>query len=70
MSLFNFSDTLFAELLLPVPIPKLFTYRIPEALNDKIQIGQRAIVQFGERKVLTGIITELHQRPPKEYEAK
>lgn len=71
--LFNPDDTrstLFAELLLPVPIRKLFTYRVPFILNDKIMIGQRAIVQFGDRKILTGIITTIHEQPPKEYEAK
>ena len=33
-------------------------------------IGQRAIVQFGDRKILTGIITAIHDQPPKDYEAK
>lgn len=28
------------------------------------------IVQFGERKILTGVIGKLHHQPPKEYEAK
>jgi primosomal protein N' (replication factor Y) len=63
-------NTLFVELLLPVPIPKLFTYRVPQNLNANIVIGQRAIVQFGDRKILTGIITAIHDRPPKDYEAK
>lgn len=63
-------STLFVELLLPVPIPKLFTYRVPHILNEKVLIGQRAIVQFGDRKVLTGIITAIHDQPPKDYEAK
>ncbi len=63
-------STLFAELLLPVPIPKFFTYRVPFALNDKVLVGQRAIVQFGDRKILTGIITAVHDKPPKDYEAK
>jgi primosomal protein N' (replication factor Y) (superfamily II helicase) len=62
--------TLFAELLLPVPIPKLFTYRVPLELNDKIQPGQRAIVQFGDRKILTGVINTVHEQAPKDYEAK
>lgn len=62
--------TLFVELLLPVPIPKLFTYRVPGNLADKILVGQRAIVQFGDRKVLTGIIMVIHDQPPKDYEAK
>lgn len=70
MSLFETTDTLFAELLLPVPIPKLFTYRIPAALNESVQVGQRAIVQFGERKILTGIIASFSTQPPKGYEAK
>lgn len=70
MSLFESTHTLFAELLLPVPIPKLFTYRVPKDFNDFIKIGQRAIVPFGGRKVLTGVITHLHSNPPKDYEAK
>ena len=63
-------ETLFAELLLPVPIPKLFTYRVPKTLQEKILVGQRAIVQFGDRKILTGLIATVHNRPPQEYEAK
>ena len=63
-------NTLFAELLLPVPIPRLFTYRVPATLNDHIKTGQRAIVQFGDRKVLTALVINIHQQPPKDYEAK
>lgn len=73
MEIFEQADsrsTFFAELLLPVPIPKLFTYRLPFILNDKIKTGLRSIVQFGDRKVLTGIIINIHETPPKEYEAK
>ena len=66
----NTRDTLFAEMLLPVPIPKLFTYRVPYALNEKISIGQRAIVQFGDRKILTGVIANIHDKPPRDHEAK
>ncbi len=62
--------TLFVELLLPVPIAKLFTYRVPFNLNDNIRIGQRVIVQFGDRKVLTGLIINIHETSPQEYEAK
>ena len=73
MEIFDSSDprhTLFADLLLPVPIAKLFTYRVPQALNETILTGQRAIVQFGDRKILTGIITRIHSQPPETYEAK
>lgn len=62
--------TLFAELLLPVPIPRLFTYRIPFHLNADVRVGQRVIVQFGDRKVLTGLIVNIHEQVPKDFEAK
>jgi primosomal protein N' (replication factor Y) (superfamily II helicase) len=62
--------TLFCNILLPVPIPKLFTYRVPVDLNEKIQPFQRAIVPFGPKKILTGAIIEIHETPPREYEAK
>ncbi|MEJ1242335.1 primosomal protein N' [Chryseolinea sp. T2] len=62
--------TLFAELLLPVPVPRLFTYRVPFNMNDRVMKGQRAIVQFGDRKILTGVILNLHEQPPTQYEAK
>ncbi|MBY0434176.1 MAG: primosomal protein N', partial [Cyclobacteriaceae bacterium] len=64
------TNTFFAELILPVPIPKLFTYRVPALWNNSIKTGQRAIVPFGQRKILTGIIARIHQQPPVEYEAK
>lgn len=62
--------TIFADILLPVPIPKLFTYRIPATLDNSVAPGQRAIVQFGDRKILTGLIWSTHHQPPKDYEAK
>lgn len=56
--------TLFAEVLLPLPIPGTFTYRIPFALNDAVKPGQRVSVQFGSRRVYAGLVTELHEHPP------
>jgi primosomal protein N' (replication factor Y) (superfamily II helicase) len=61
---------LFADIILPVPIPKMFTYKIPRHLVDDIGIGFRVIVQFGKKKILTGIIGKVHQKPPSTYDAK
>ncbi|MGD1960293.1 MAG: primosomal protein N' [Fulvivirga sp.] len=63
-------QTLFADVILPVPIPRMFTYRVPFELNDFAEAGCRVIVQFGNRKILTGIIGNIHEHPPKKYEAK
>ena len=62
--------TWFANVILPVPIPKLFTYRIPREMEIEVQLGSRVIVQFGSRKVLTGIVGKLHTEPPKDYAAR
>lgn len=32
--------------------------------------GQRVIVQFGPKKILTGVVVEIHRNPPKTHEAK
>jgi primosomal protein N' (replication factor Y) len=62
--------THFADVLLPVPIPQYYTYRIPEAWNHEVTIGKRVIVQFGPKKILTGIVVNVHQIPPSTHEAK
>ncbi|MDQ3394088.1 MAG: primosomal protein N' [Bacteroidota bacterium] len=72
---FNSSETvervtLFADIILPVPIPKLFTYRIPYELNGLVKPGCRVIVQFGNKKILTGLIGKLHEIAPTQYEAR
>ena len=62
--------TLFADVLLPVPITRLFTYRVPFELNDHIDVGYRVVVQFGKKKIITGIVARLHETPPEVYQAK
>jgi primosomal protein N' (replication factor Y) len=62
--------TLFCEVMLPIPLAQYFTYRVPRDLQDEIEKGQRVIVPFGDRKILTGIVMSLHTMPPKAYEAK
>lgn len=61
--------TLFAEVLLPLPLPKLYTYRVPYEWNDDMVIGQRVAVPFGGKKMISGILWELHDQPPTGYTA-
>ena len=62
--------TFFADVLLPVPIHQVFTYRIPFELNDELKFGLRVVVPFGKSKLVTGIVTEVHERIPSAYQAK
>lgn len=62
--------TLFADVILPLPLPKLYTYRVPYDMNDDIFVGTRVIVQFGAKKILSCIVADVHETPPSGYQAK
>ena len=62
--------TLFVDVLLPVPIHQVFSYRVPFEFNEAVQFGIRVIVPFGKNKLLTGVITRVHQEIPTNYQAK
>jgi primosomal protein N' (replication factor Y) len=62
--------TFFAEIILPFSLPKTFTYRVPVKWNSLLEKGQRVIVPFGKKKFYTGLVYEVHESPPPDYEAK
>lgn len=62
--------TLFADILLPLPLKGLFTYRVPQSLSEHILVGQRAVVQLGTRKVYAGLVRRIHTQPPRDFQAK
>lgn len=69
-SLFEDEITLFADLILPVPVPRLFTYRVPRNISEMIKVGARVIVQFGKNRVITAVVANIHSNPPAQYQAK
>lgn len=62
--------TLYADVILPLPLAQLFTYHIPNELEGEVAIGKRVVVQFGAKKIYTALIHNLHHNPPKEYKTK
>ncbi len=62
--------TLFVDVILPLPVPGLFTYRVPFELNDSVECWKRVVVQFGKKKVYTAIIVNIHETPPQNYAVK
>ncbi|WP_031528182.1 replication restart helicase PriA [Dyadobacter crusticola] len=69
-SFFEEETTLFTDLILPVPVPALFTYRVPRELAGLVKVGARVIVQFGKKRVITAVIAHIHSTPPAKYQAK
>ena len=62
--------TLFVDVILPLPVPGLFTYRVPYELNDSVACWKRVVIQFGKKKIYTAIIVNIHEIPPKNYAVK
>ena len=61
---------MFADLILPLPLPGAFTYSVPPELQSQISPGRRVRVQFGRRKIYPAIVKELHGKKPDGYETK
>ena len=62
--------TLFVDVILPLPVPGLFTYRVPAELNEQVEKWKRVVVQFGKKKIYTAIVANVHDIPPKNYAVK
>ena len=62
--------TLFADVILPLAVPNLYTYRIPFTWNGLVMPGQRVVVQFGRSKLYMALVKRVHQTPPAGYKAK
>jgi primosomal protein N' (replication factor Y) len=69
-NLFSVETTYFADVILPVPIPRMFTYRVPRLMVEEMKIGARVIVQFGKNRVVTAVVGRIHTTPPEKYQAK
>jgi primosomal protein N' (replication factor Y) len=60
----------FIDVILPIPIEKLFTYSINASEFDFLRQGMRVAVPFGKTKIYTGIVYKVHKEAPLAYEAK
>ena len=59
----------FVEVILPLPLPKLYTYRINKDEAHFLQMGMRVAVSFGKSKVYTALVHKVHTNEPT-YETK
>ena len=60
----------FIDVIIPVPLQKLFTYSITASEADFLKVGMRVAVPFGKSKIYTGIVYNIHSSGPTAYEAK
>ncbi|MEP6944778.1 MAG: hypothetical protein ABJA02_02590, partial [Acidobacteriota bacterium] len=57
----------YVEAVLPVPLRRSFTYRVPAELRGEIKLGARMKVPFGKRTI-TGYAVKLHPELPADIE--
>lgn len=55
--------TLYADVILPLPLDQPYTYSVPKEAEEKVRVGSRALVPLGDR-LLTGFIVGLRKRKP------
>ncbi|WP_291913383.1 primosomal protein N' [Chitinophaga sp. CB10] len=60
----------YADVILPLALPKNYTYAIPENMEPSIQVGSRVAVQLGKQKKYAGIVKAIHQQAPADYKTK
>ncbi|MGL5262165.1 MAG: replication restart helicase PriA [Bacteroides sp.] len=60
----------FIDVVIPLPIPGLFTYSVEESDYRQIQAGCRVIVPFGRKKYYTALVFKKHNDEPREYKVK
>ena len=65
-----FKERFFAEVILPLPLAKTFTYEVSETEFHFLKTGMRVAVPFGKSKIYTGLVSDLHHNIPALYEAK
>lgn len=62
--------TLYADVILPLPLQGLYTYIIPPELADTVYEGSRVIVQFGKKKFYTAIVFRSYESEEKQTPVK
>ena len=62
--------SIFAEIVIPVPVDGVFTYEVPISMVERVKVGQSVVVPFGDRKLYTGIVVRLTETPPQGFRIK
>lgn len=62
--------TTYATVILPLALPKLYTYAVPVDISQEVRTGVRVEVKFGKNKLYSAIVYKVHKEEPKDYTPK
>ncbi|GEP93911.1 replication restart helicase PriA [Chitinophaga cymbidii] len=60
----------FADVILPLALPRNYTYAVPPEMADSIRVGSRVAVPLGRQKKYAGIVKAIHEQAPSAYKTK
>ncbi len=61
---------MFADVIIPLALPKSFTWSVPAHLQEQVHEGVRVEVVLGKNKRYAGVIKRLHNEKPEAFEPK
>jgi len=63
-------DGAFAEIIIPLALPKTFTWAVPPHLKESVKAGCRVEVNLGKNKKYAGVVKKIHADKPEFFEPK
>lgn len=54
----------YVDVILPLPLPGLFTYSVPEGMEGRVVFGKRLLVPLGRSKKYIGMAVKMHDEKP------
>ncbi|HEV7620794.1 MAG TPA: primosomal protein N', partial [Flavisolibacter sp.] len=61
---------MYVEVIIPLALPKNYTWEVPQSLLEKVSVGCRVEVNLGKNKKYAGIVKRIHAEKPLSFEAK
>lgn len=54
----------YVDVILPLPLPGMFTYSVPEGMEEHVAFGKRVLVPLGKSKKYIAMVVKVHQEKP------
>ena len=54
----------YVDVILPLPLPGMFTYSVPEGMEECVVFGKRVLVPLGKSKKYIAMVVKVHQEKP------
>ncbi len=60
----------YADVIVPLAVEGMFTYAVPAALREQVEVGALVLVAFAGNKRYTALVVRVHDRKPEGVEVK